>query len=320
MIRLAIDVMGGDHGIAPLVAGAVRALQENPELHLTLVGDACQLESCLLDNSYSGRIKIEEASEIVGMEDNPLEALRNKQSSSMAKALDLVVDDKVDGVVSAGNTGALVAFSVNKIGMAEGVSRPAICTQMPNPNGRTWLLDLGATLVATEDRLVELARLGSSQCRIYNRIKKPRVGLLNVGVEAGKGGEELQLASDRLAAESEFEYCGYVEGSSIFSESIDVVVCDGFSGNVAIKTAQGVAQLIVAKFSNLDGLGWLDRLRLWLAAPALKQIGRQLDPTLYNGAPLLGLRRLVVKSHGSANKRGFANAILLAAQTAEQEL
>ena len=319
MVRLAIDVMGGDHGIAPLVMGALRALKKSPSLHLTLVGDPEQIQACLSESSVRDRYQIAKALEAVDMEDNPLGALRTKPAASMAVALDLAVDQEVDGVVSAGNTGALVAFSVKKVGMMEKYSRPAICTQVPNATGRTWLLDLGATLAATEDRLVELAKLGAAQCRAYNQIEKPKVGLLNVGVEVGKGTEELQLASERLANDDQIEYCGYVEGSSIFSSSIDVVVCDGFSGNVAIKAAQGVAQLIVARFSKLDGLSLFERLRLWLAGSALRQIGRQLDPSAYNGAPLLGLKHLVVKSHGNADARGFANAILLAESMAARQ-
>lgn len=319
MIRLAIDIMGGDQGVSPLVLGAIQALKEIPELNLTLVGNQDEILTCVDLQHHESRLKVVDAPDSVDMDDNPLAALRNKPSASMPKALDMLVDGTVDAVVSAGNTGALVAFSVQKIGMQEDFSRPAICTQMPTATGRTWLLDLGATLSATEDRLLELARLGADQCRAYNDIFRPRVGLLNVGVEEGKGTEELSLAASRMAEESAYEYCGYVEGGSIFTKEVDVVVCDGFSGNVAIKTAQGVARLVADKFSRRSESKWYIRLSLWVFSPLLKRVAQELNPAIYNGAPLLGLKGLVVKSHGNAGEQDFANAILLAARTVERK-
>lgn len=319
MIRLAIDVMGGDLGIAPLVRGAIHSLKELPELHLTLVGDEDEIVASPNFHHHSNRLTIIDAPDVVDMEDSPLTALRNKPSASMPVALDLLSGDEVAAVVSAGNTGALVAFSVQKIGMQDNFSRPAICTQMPTATGRTWLLDLGATLSATEDRYLELARLGAEQCRAYNGIQRPRVGLLNVGVEETKGTEALALAANRMADESDYEYCGYVEGDSIFSDKVDVVVCDGFSGNVAIKTAQGVARLIVDKISRSRDSGWFFRLLLWVFSPVLKRVAQELNPAVYNGAPLLGLKSLVVKSHGNAGEQDFANAIVLAARTVERK-
>ena len=319
MIRLAIDVMGGDLGVAPLVRGAIQALKEFPKLHLILVGDEDEIVASTDFHSYSDRLNIINAPDVVDMEDNPLAALRNKPSASMPVALDMLTEEKVDAVVSAGNTGALVAFGVQKIGMQESFSRPAICTQMPTATGRTWLLDLGATLSATADRYLELAQLGADQCRAYNGIQRPRVGLLNVGVEEVKGTEELSHAANRMADEPGYEYCGYVEGGSIFSEEVDVVVCDGFSGNVAIKTAQGVAQLIIDKLSRSRDSGWFVRLLLCIFAPIFRRIASELNPAIYNGAPLLGLNGLVVKSHGNAGEQDFANAIILAARTLERK-
>ena len=319
MIRLAIDVMGGDRGIAPLVRGAIQALKEILELHLTLVGNQDDILASADLQHHTDRLKVVDAPDSVGMDDDPLAALRNKPSASMPAALDMLSEGSVDAVVSAGNTGALVAFSVQKIGMQDDFSRPAICTQMPTAAGRTWLLDLGATLSASEDRFIELARLGADQCRAYNGIPRPRVGLLNVGVEESKGTEELTLAANRMAEEPSYEYCGYVEGGSIFTEEVDVVVCDGFSGNVAIKTAQGVARLVVDKFSRCSESRWYIRILLWAFSPLLKRIAQELNPAIYNGAPLLGLKGLVVKSHGNAGEQDFANAILLAAKTVERK-
>ena len=313
MPRLAIDVMGGDHGVSPLVLGALNALKASHDLNITLVGDADQISPCL-NNAFRDRLSVLHASDVVDMDDNPLSVLRAKPDASMAMAIDLVVESKVDAVVSAGNTGALVSFGVKKAGMREGFSRPAICTQVPNVRGRTWLLDLGATLSATHDRLVELAKLGAEQCRAYSQIEKPRVGLLNVGVEQGKGTDELQKAAERLREEEGLEYGGYVEGGCIFSEAVDVVVCDGFSGNIAIKTAEGVSKLLRQKFSDPKTLSWIGKLALWIARKAMRKAGSEVDPALFNGAPLLGLNKLIIKSHGNADARGFENAVLLAAK------
>ena len=311
MPRLAIDVMGGDHGVSPLVLGAISALKVSQNLHIVLVGDSSQINPCLT-NDYQDRLSVLHAPEVVDMQDNPLSVLRAKPDASMAMAIDLAIDSKVDGVVSAGNTGALVSFGVKKAGMREGYSRPAICTQVPNVKGRTWLLDLGATLSASDDRLVELAKLGADQCRTYSQIDKPRVGLLNVGVEQGKGTDELQKAAERLRDEQGLKYSGYVEGGCIFSEAVDVVVCDGFSGNIAIKTAEGVSKLLREKFADPSTLTWYGKLALWIASKAMRKAGSEVDPALFNGAPLLGLNKLIIKSHGNADARGFENAVLLA--------
>ena len=319
MTRLAIDVMGGDLGVAPLVLGAIQALKELPDLNLILVGSKDEIVASIDVHCYGSRVSIVDVPDVVDMDDNPLAALRNKPDASMPAALDLLAEGKVDAVVSAGNTGALVAFGVQKIGMQDHFSRPAICTQMPAATGTTWLLDLGATLSANQDRFLELAKLGAEQCRAYNGVHRPRVGLLNVGVEEGKGTEELALAATQMVNETDYEYCGYVEGSSIFSEQVDVVVCDGFSGNVAIKTAQGMLRLIVEKISQWRESGWFSRILLWAFSPALKRIARELNPATYNGAPLLGLKGLVVKSHGHAGEQDFSNAVLLAVKIIERK-
>jgi len=323
MIRLAIDAMGGDQGVAPLVQGCQLALLHDPKLQLQVIGDTDQLASCmsfLNDTKASSglrhRIEVVHASSEVDMTDDPLSSLRNKTDSSMAIAMDMLANKEVDAVVSAGNTGALVAFGVQKVGTQEGVTRPAICTQVPTTSGKTWLLDLGAMLSNDEDRLVELAKLGAQQARDYDGLTKPKVALLNVGVESLKGTPELQGAASRLELEEGLRYEGFVEGSSIFSGAVDVIVCDGFSGNVAIKTAQGVASLLMGKFAAASRSNFLKRAALAVVAPTLRHLGDDLNPSLYNGAPLLGLRQLVVKSHGHTDASGFANAIGVATKMA----
>ena len=323
MVKIAIDVMGGDHGVAPLVQGCHRALIQNPSLQLQLIGDTDQIERCLSSlirvqaaNSLRGRIEIVHAPIEIDMTDDPLSSLRNKTDSSMAVAMDLLASHSTSAVVSAGNTGALVAFGVQKVGTREGISRPAICTQIPTNSGRTWLLDLGATLANDEARLVELAKLGAQQARDYDSLTKPKVALLNIGVELMKGTRELQGAASALELEEGLQYDGFIEGSSIFSGDVDVVVCDGFSGNVAIKTAQGIASLLMSKFAAASRSNLLTRAVLAIIAPALRHLGDDLSPSLYNGAPLLGLRQLVVKSHGNADAFSFANAIGVATKMA----
>lgn len=317
MVRLAVDVMGGDHGIATLVKGAVLALQKNPSIQILFVGDASQVRSCDGVEAHSDRIEYLDTPVYIDMNEKPLAALKNGSESSMAKAIAAVSEGSVAGAISAGNTGALVALAVKLLGMRDIIGRPAICTQVPVKCGSTWLLDMGAMLTADEDRLLALASLGAEQCKKFNGIDRPRVGLLNVGTETAKGLESIQKAALLMENAPAFEYRGYVEGNTIFSGDFDVVVCDGFSGNIAIKAAQGIAGLINEKAHLLAQESLLSRIRMLFAKPGFEAVAKHVSPTLYNGAPLLGLNGLVVKSHGSATPEAFSNAVLVAARTAQ---
>ena len=238
----------------------------------------------------------------------------------MAKAIRLLAENHVDAVVSAGNTGALVGFGVQILGVSEGISRPAIGTAIPTHIGKTWMLDIGATLKDSADRLIELARIGAALSRVSERTEKPRVSLLNVGSEAIKGTPEHKIAASRLQGMTDLEFSGYVEGDGIFNGRQDVVVCDGYTGNIAIKTAQGLSRLLQEELNSAYRSSALTRVAMGLIRPSIKKFARRVNPSLYNGAPLLGLNGLIVKSHGSADQQAFANAVKVAADMARNGL
>lgn len=314
MAHLAIDLLGGDKGSPPLLSGAFLALNQSPSLSLTLFGD---LSTDQIPAEFNGRVQLIENSLAVNMDDQPVAALRNKSTCSMAEAIRHLAEKKVDAVVSAGNTGALVGFGVQILGMHKSVSRPAIGAPIPTTSGKTWLLDIGATLEASEKRLCELASLGSALSRVCDGKQTPKVGLLNIGTEGHKGHDDLQSAAQSMSASDQYCFSGYVEGDNLFDGEHDVVVCDGFSGNVAIKTAQGISKLLASELDKAIKASMLTKLMLW---PALKKFGRRMVPSIYNGAPLLGLNGLIVKSHGSADERAFANAVLVAEDMADRQL
>ena len=317
MAHLAIDLLGGDKGSAPLLLGAIQALNISDDLSLTLLGDA-RIDQ--IPASVRSRVQLLPNSRAVNMEDSPVGALRNKSDSSMAEAIRLHASGAADAVVSAGNTGALVGFGVQILRLLDGITRPAIAAAVPTTSGKTWLLDIGATLQLSEQRLCELANLGAALCRVSDGKASPRVGLLNIGTEGHKGREELKAASDLMSASQGYDFVGYVEGGDLFDGSHDVVVCDGFSGNIAIKTAQGISKLLSFELNKALNTNMLTRILGSFLRPALKKFGRRIAPALYNGAPLLGLNGLIIKSHGNADEAAFANAILVAEEMADRKL
>jgi len=317
MTRIAVDLQGGDFGSPPFVYGVLEILEQRPDIQVILLGDA---EEHQIPEKFAHRIELIKITESVDSRESPASALRNKGDSSMAKAIRLLAEKQVDAVVSAGNTGALVGFGVQILGVSEGISRPAIGTAIPTHIGKTWMLDIGATLKDSADRLVELARIGAALSRVSERTEKPKVSLLNVGSEAIKGTPEHKIAAAQLQKMTDLEFAGYVEGDGLFNGRQDVVVCDGYTGNIAIKTAQGLSRLLQEELNAAYKSSLLTRMAMGLVRPSIMKFARRINPSLYNGAPLLGLNGLIVKSHGSADQQAFANAVQVAVDMAKNGL
>jgi glycerol-3-phosphate acyltransferase PlsX len=258
------------------------------------------------------RCRLVEASEVVGMDERPQDAVRRKKDSSMRVAVNLVRQGEAAACVSAGNTGALLAISRFVLGMVDGVDRPAIVSAVPAAHGHTVMLDLGANPECTADHLVQFAAMGSVIAADLHGVERPRIGLLNIGEEDIKGTDELREAHRRLGASSAVNYRGFVEGDVIFSGDVDVVVTDGFSGNVALKTMEGVARFIASVLREEFTASPLRKAGALAAAPALKGLKSRLDPGAYNGATMVGLAGVVIKSHGGADRAAFASAVRVA--------
>jgi len=310
---IALDAMGGDHGPSVTVAAAKLALDEINGLELVLVGDENQLAAELekLGLTKNKRISIHHASEVVDMDELPVVALKKKKDSSMRVAINLVKEGTVQACVSAGNTGALMATSKFVLKTVHGISRPAICTILPGINGHTHMLDLGANLECTPQNLAEFALMGSVLAQSVEGIENPTIGLLNIGSEEVKGSDSIKQAS-RLIAASRLNYYGFVEGDDIYKGTVNVIVTDGFVGNVSLKTGEGLAALVNHVLRSEFKRNWLTKLAAIITMPVLSAVRRQLDPRRYNGASLLGLNGIVVKSHGSADTHSFMNAIKIA--------
>lgn len=319
-ITIAIDAMGGDHGVSVIVPAAMAALNRHNRLHITLVGDESAIASAL--EPYGGgseRLAIRHASQVVAMDEPPAQALRTKKDSSMRVAINLVRDATVDACVSAGNTGALMATARYVLKTLPGLDRPAICTALPASQGHTHMLDLGANVDCTAEHLAQFAVMGSILATAIDELDEPRIGLLNVGAEQIKGNDQVKEA-DRLLRASGLNYIGYVEGNDIYGDHVDVIVCDGFVGNVSLKTSEGVAGLISSFLRSEFGRNPWNRFVGLLALPILRRIKMRMDPRRYNGASLLGLQSTVIKSHGSADKVSFGNAIDIAVRAVEKEV
>ncbi len=316
-----MDAMGGDHGPSVTVPAAKMALNEISNIQLVLVGDQVQLgtEMEKLGLSNETRIRIQHASEVVTMDEAAVLALKKKKDSSMRVAINLVKENKVQACVSAGNTGALMATSKYVLKTISGISRPAICTILPSMTGHTLMLDLGANLECTPENLHQFAIMGSVLAQSVDGMEKPTVGLLNIGSEAIKGNESIKKAS-QLIASSGLNYHGFVEGDDIYKGTVNVVVTDGFVGNVSLKTGEGLAALVNQVLQREFKKNLITRLAAIIALPVLRNVAKTLDPRRYNGASLLGLNGIVVKSHGSADTSSFFNAIKIASMEIEKDV
>ena len=312
-ITIAIDSMGGDFGPKVTVPAAVAVSEQYAALKLVLVGDKQAIETELEHYSATAKrnIVVHHASEVVAMDESPAKAVRLKKDSSMRVAINLVKEGKANACVSAGNTGALMATAHYVLKTLPGVDRPAIIATLPTlkPEKEVYMLDLGANVDSAAVNLYQFAVMGSVLVSSITTIANPKVGLLNIGEEEIKGNEQVKQASQIIQENKKINYIGYVEGNDIFKGDVDVVVCDGFIGNVALKTIEGMIKLI-ATFAKRSFLrNFFTKLVGIMAKPIFKELSQQLDPGKHNGASLIGLRGIVIKSHGGANQSAFANAI-----------
>jgi glycerol-3-phosphate acyltransferase PlsX len=309
-VTIALDAMGGDHGADAVVPAALATLEKDDSVNLILVGLPSVLESTArkAQDRYGDRLRFRNASQVVAMDEAPADALRRKKDSSLRVAISLVKDGEADACVSSGNTGALMATARYVLKTLPGIDRPAIISAVPGLKGPTFMLDIGANVGCTPEQLVQFAVMGSVVASDMLDVERPRVGLLNIGQEDIKGNETVREAGALLAG-SALNYKGFVEGDGIFHADIDVVVSDGFVGNVAIKTMEGVAGLIGSFLRQEFQRNALRMLQGVAANSALTALRARLDPRRYNGASLVGLNGVVLKSHGGADEVAFETAV-----------
>jgi glycerol-3-phosphate acyltransferase PlsX len=314
--------MGGDLGPAAVVAGMAKSAAINPDLRFIVHGDSAELEKHIAKRGITDRCEIRHTDDVVTMHEKPSHVMRHGKGTSMWSAIDAVRAGDATVCVSCGNTGALMAVSMIRLRKVPGVNRPAIACLWPsrNPSGFNVMLDVGADIRADQDDLLQYALMGLSYARNGFGLKRPRIGLLNVGTEEHKGRAELKVAHEMIEAAAEyndFEYVGFVEGGDIPSDRVDVIVTDGFTGNVALKTAEGTASLISGRLRESFQYSILSRMAAFLAYPSLQRLKTRIDPRQANGGVFLGLNGTVVKSHGSADATGVSAAIKLAVQLAQ---
>jgi glycerol-3-phosphate acyltransferase PlsX len=304
-ITLALDAHGGDRGLEVTLPAALDALALEPDLHIKLTGDPAQFHS----HGAHGveRLELVPADDVLEPGMGAVAALRKGESSSLGLAMKLVADGHADACVSAGNTAAMVALGVKRVGLLAGVRRPALMSDVPSDGGMTSVLDLGANLDVSARQLVQFAIMGAEARRSVN-LDRPRIGLLNVGHEEGKGHAVVREAH-RILRELPLNYLGFVEGHDIFAGRVDVAVCDGFAGNLLLKSSEGLARMLFGELRECFQKDVRSRLAGWLARPALRGMLEQLDPGKHNGAPLLGLAGVVVKSHGGADRAATVHAL-----------
>lgn len=319
--RIALDAMGGDHGLPVVIPAALAALQQYSDISLVLVGETNAIQAALAQHKATTheRLSIQHASQVVAMDELPAAAMKNKKDSSMRVAINLVKANQADAAVSAGNTGALMATARFVLKTLPGIDRPAICTIIPSTRGHVHMLDLGANVDSEAEHLYQFALMGSELAKALDNNPSPKVGLLNIGQEAIKGNEQVKAASGLLQG-SPLNYIGYVEGDDIYHGDVDVVVCDGFVGNVALKTSEGLAKMVSAQLKAEYSANIFTKIAALISLPVLKSFRHKFDPRRYNGASLLGLQGIVVKSHGGADSLAYANAIGIARTAAIQQV
>jgi glycerol-3-phosphate acyltransferase PlsX len=309
-ITIALDVMSGDNGPAPAILGSIKTLQSIDDLRVDLVGDQDIINQTLesIDMSLRERITIIHTKEFIKMDEDILSAIRNKKQSSMRLSINRVKNNEAHACVSAGNTGALMSLSKIILKTIDGIDRPAICTSLPTKKKFMQVLDLGANIECNAQNLYQFAVMGSSVVKSLEISDNPRVGLLNIGAEEFKGRDEIKVAAD-LLNKSNINYVGFVEGNGMFSGDYDVIVTDGFTGNIALKSIEGVAGMIKHFIKSEYNKNLYNKLSAIVSLPVMKGVKKKMDPRVYNGASFLGLNGIVIKSHGSADDFSYSNAI-----------
>ena len=316
--------MGGDQGPHIIVPAAILAITSMPNLHLILCGDSAIISQELTKQQITEhpQLSIVHTSQIVAMDEKPSVALRTKKHSSMRVALDLVQQGKAQACVSAGNTGALFTMAHVILKTLPGVERPALISSLPthDENKHVFMLDLGANVICDAQMLYQFGVMGSVLAEEVDGVKSPRIALLNMGEEDNKGSDHIKLAATKLQQNSEINYCGFVEGNDIFNNKAEVIVCDGFVGNVALKTCEVVARLLYDKLHHISQRNLFAKITAKLLTSSIKKLLKPLNPDQYNGASLIGLRGTVVKSHGNANTKAFFAAIIEAVKETERQV
>lgn len=312
---IAVDALGGDGALAAHLDACRIALAADPALRILVFGPAARIEPVTTAWAPSERARIEprDVDLVLAADAGPAEALRHGRDSSMGQALQALAGEQADAVVSSGSTGALMVLARQLLGTWPGIDRPALMGSLPTLEGACWMLDLGANIHVDARRLHEFARLGRVAVRSLNH-REPVIGLLNIGSEPGKGPDLVREAGRLMAADENLDYHGFVEADQVFGGVVDLVVCDGFSGNVLLKSAEGAVRLM---FDQL-GKRFAGSLCGWMARPRLRQLRDSLDPARHNGAALLGVRGVVIKSHGASSAAGVARAVELAAREARE--
>lgn len=320
-LTISIDAMGGDHGPDVTIPAVIKALELHPNINMILVGDEATLKAKLKEHQVENehRLIIRHASQQVAMDESPALALRGKKDSSMRVAINLVKEGEAAACVSAGNTGALMATAKFVLKTLPGIERPAIVSALPTMKGHSYVLDLGANVDSSAEHLVQFAIMGSVLAESIEGRKNPTIGLLNIGSEDMKGNEQVKSAA-ALLSKTDLNYVGFVEGDGLYRGDVDVVVCDGFVGNVALKSSEGVVHMMRHYLRQSFTRNIFTKLIGLIASPVLKHFRDELDPRAYNGANFIGLTGIVIKSHGGADEVGFANAINIAVIEAEQDV
>ena len=327
MATIALDAMGGDFGpevVLPAAAHALRKLRNSHDINIILVGDESRMRECASTHGIDlNQFSLVHASQVVEMHDDPASAVRKKKDSSMRVAINQVKEGVAQAAVSAGNTGALMGTGKFVLKTITGIDRPAICTTIPSYGGHTHMLDLGANVDSSAEHLYQFAVMGSVLAEAIDATHKPKVGLLNIGSEDSKGNAQVKAANVLMQQGHDsgvFNYIGYVEGDDIYSDRVDVVVCDGFVGNVSLKTMEGVAKMITRMMKEEFKRTPFSMLAALFAWPVLNRFKKRVDPRMYNGASMLGLNGIVIKSHGGADVLSFANAIEIALTEIEKSV
>lgn len=319
-MKIALDAMGGDNAPIETIKGAMEALKEIEDLELVLVGQKEIIEKEISKYKFdNNRIEILDAREVILMTDEPVNAVRSKKDSSMNRALELVKDGKVDASVSAGNTGALITASQLKLKRIKGVLRPAIATMFPNKKGNMLMLDLGATADCKAEFLNQYAMMGTKYVEILLGKKNPSVGLLNIGTEEGKGNELTRDSYELLRENKRINFVGNVESTSMLDGDIDIIVTDGFTGNIVLKTSEGIAKFMFTSIKEEVEKSIIYKIGALLLKPAIKAIKTKMDSSEYGGAMFLGLNGLSIKAHGNSDATGIKNAIKVANRFAQMK-